>query len=348
MTRKRLLGLGQIVAFGLATALCTVAHGEEEQLPAGLKVVAVESYPQQIQLSHRFDYRQVLLTGRLENGETIDLTRMAKLAQAPQTVEVSPSGVVRPVQDGQEQLVFTYGEQSINIPVQVDGAEAKRAVSFVQDVQPAFSRMGCNAGTCHGSRGGKDGFKLSLRGYDPLFDHRAFTDDIGARRFNRAAPDQSLMLLKSTGSIPHVGGVRTVVGDPYYELVRQWIVEGCKLDLQSPRVASIEVVPQNPVLPRAGMKQQIVALATYTDGSVRDVTREAFIESGDIEILEASDTGQLTLLRRGEAPVLVRYEGAYSATTLTVMGDREGFAWKQPPTNNYRACHRRYAEFLLT
>ena len=28
------------------------------------------------------------------------------------------------------------------------------------------------------------------------------------------------------------------------------------------------------------------------------------------------------MLRRGEAPVLVRYEGAYAATTLTVMGDR--------------------------
>jgi hypothetical protein len=83
--------------------------------------------------------------------------------------------------------------------------------------------MSCNQGTCHGSKDGKNGFKLSLRGYDSLYDHRALTDEIGARRFNRAAPDQSLMLLKATGSIPHVGGVRTQVGEPYYELLKEWV-----------------------------------------------------------------------------------------------------------------------------
>ena len=85
----------------------------------------------------------------------------------------------------------------------------------------------------------------------------------------------------------------------------------------------------------AGMKQQMVVMATYTDGAVRDVTREAFIESGNIEVIEASPQGILTMLRRGEAPVLVRYEGAYAATTIIVMGDRSGFVWQKPPTNNY-------------
>ena len=96
--------------------------------------------------------------------------------------------------------------------------------------------MSCNAGTCHGSKDGKEGFKLSLRGYDPVYDHRALTDDIGGRRFNRVAPDQSLMLMKATGSIPHVGGVRTDIDAPYYKLVRQWIANGVKLDLDAPRV----------------------------------------------------------------------------------------------------------------
>ncbi|MHC4994876.1 MAG: DUF1549 and DUF1553 domain-containing protein, partial [Planctomycetota bacterium] len=72
--------------------------------------------------------------------------------------------------------------------------------------------------------------------------------------------------------------------------------------------------------------------ATYADGSQRDVTREAFIESGNTEVAEADREGYLTAVRRGEAPVLARYEGAYAATTLTVMGDREGFVWQQPPT----------------
>src|SRR5690606_29929570 len=136
------------------------------------------------------------------------------------------------------------------------------------------------------------------------------------RRFNRVAPDQSLMLLKATGSIPHVGGVRTEVGSPYYELVRQWIAAGVKLDLDSPRVVSIDIAPHDPIVPREGMKQQATVFATYSDGTTRDVTREAFIESGNIEILEADAEGVVTTLRRGEAPVLVRYEGAYAATTF--------------------------------
>ena len=69
-----------------------------------------------------------------------------------------------------------------------------------------------------------------------LLDHRSLTDDLKGRRFNRAAPDTSLMLLKCTGTVAHVGGVLTQPGEPYYELLRNWIADGVKLDLNSPRV----------------------------------------------------------------------------------------------------------------
>ncbi|MEX0977652.1 MAG: DUF1549 domain-containing protein, partial [Pirellulales bacterium] len=207
--------------------------------------------------------------------------------------------------------------------------------SFVRDVMPAMSKLGCNAGTCHGSLNGKNGFKLSLRGYDALHDHRALTDDIAARRINRAAPDQSLMLLKPAGAIPHVGGVVTQPGEPYYELIRTWISRGMKLDLDSPRVAAVEIFPKNPVVPLPGMTQQMRVLATYTDGAVRDVTLESFIDSGNTEVAEPDKLGLVSVVRRGEAPVLARFEGAYTATTITVMGDRSGYEWKDAPTNNF-------------
>lgn len=319
----------------LAVAALFVANaGRAEELPPGLTVVSVSVQPESVDLAHRFDYRQVLITGVLDTGETADLTRLAKLAQPAQFVSIDDHGLVRPKADGQEQLTFTFGQFSVNLPVKVAGAEVARPSSFVQDVQPAFSKMGCNAGTCHGSKEGKKGFKLSLRGYDPLYDHRAFTDDHGARRINRVAPDQSLMLLKASGSIPHEGGVRTRPGEPFYELVRQWIASGSKLDLDAPRVASIEVFPKDPIIARPGMKQQMRVIATYADGAKRDVTNEAFIESGDIELLAADKQGLIDTLRRGEAPVLVRYEGSYAATTIIVMGDRSGFAWTDPPINN--------------
>jgi len=306
-----------------------------EAIPAAVKVVSVEAHPASIELKHRFDYRQILLLGRTEAGEVVDLTRVVQLAQPARLVQVSPTGIVSAKADGDESLSFRYADRTISIPVKVSNVGHSVDVSFLRDVQPILSKTGCNQGTCHGSKEGKAGFKLSLRGYDALYDHRALTDDIGARRFNRAAPDQSLMLLKATGSIPHVGGVRMEADHAYYEILRQWIAGGVKLDLNAARVAKIEVLPRDPIVPLPGMKQQIAVMATYTDGSTRDVTREAFIESGNIEILEASSQGVVTTLRRGEAPVLVRYEGAYAATTLIVMGDRTGFQWVQPPTNNY-------------
>lgn len=324
-----------LVSLPLALALMALVARGQEQLPAGLSVVSIEAKPAAVELKHRFDYRQVLITGKLSTGESVDLTRMSKASQTGNAAQITADGLVRAAADGSDEITYTYGSHAVKVPVVISGAKAPQPVSFVRDVQPLLARMGCNAGTCHGAKEGKAGFKLSLRGYDPLYDHRALTDDIGARRFNRAAPDQSLMLLKATGSIPHVGGVRTDVGHPYYDLVREWISQGVKLDLNAPRVSKIEVSPLNPIVPLPGMKQQIAVIATFTDGVVRDVTREAFIESGNIEVIEADTSGVLTTLRRGEAPVLVRYEGAYAATTIICMGDRTGFAWQEPPQNNY-------------
>jgi hypothetical protein len=306
-----------------------------ERLPEGARVVELRVFPESIELAGPYSYRQVVVLGELDSGETADLTRLVQWDVRSGQVSVSPLGLVRPVQPGWDHVHVRWGDFEREIPCVVTELDATPDVSFVRDVQPALSRMTCNQGTCHGSKDGKNGFKLSLRGYDPLFDHRALTDEIGARRFNRAAPEQSLMLLKATGSIPHVGGVLTQVGHPYYELIKTWIQQGCRLDLDSPRVTSIDVFPRDPVLPRPDMLQQMVVLATYANGEVRDVTHEAFVESGNTEVVAARPGSLLQMLRRGEAPVLVRYEGAYVATTLTVMGDRSGFTWNHPETFNY-------------
>ncbi|MGB6044693.1 MAG: DUF1549 domain-containing protein, partial [Pirellulales bacterium] len=211
-------------------------------------------------------------------------------------------------------------------------AEQKSAnINFIRDVNPVMSRLGCNQGTCHGSRDGQNGFKLSLRGYDAVFDVRALLDDHGARRVNFASPDDSLMLLKASGAVPHEGGQLVQRDDPYYRLIRGWIAGSARLDLDTPRVTSIEVTPKNPVLQKPGQRQSLKVVATYADGATRDVTQETFLTSGDAEVATAEERGTLVAIRRGEAPVLARYVGAYAATTLTVMGDREEFQWEQPP-----------------
>ncbi len=326
------------LALTLVTTSVTLGYAKDEPaeaLPADVQVVSIAAEPAEIQLTWKFDYVQLLLTATLDNGETLDVTRLAQIEADAGHVNVSPSGVVTALSDGQSDLVCRVGGQQIAVPVSVANSQSKLTVDYIHDVMPVISKMGCTAGTCHGSKDGKNGFKLSLRGYDPIADTRSFADDLGARRINRASPENSLMLLKATSAVPHAGGQVMKLGSPYYEIIKAWIADGVKLDPTTPRVTSIALSPANPVVPREQMRQQMRVLATYGDGKIRDVTHEAFITSGNGDIAAADDAGLVTALRRGEAPILARFEGAYTATTMTVMGDRSGFAWHSPPRNNY-------------
>jgi hypothetical protein len=324
-----------IIAGFIAVALFTSAAGAQEKLPPGAKVIKVEAQPAAVTLKGPFDYVQLLVVGQLDSGERIDVTRIATLDKPANFVKVSPTGLARPVADGSGELKYTVGGQSVTVPVKVTGQKDAPQVSFVRDVMPVLSKAGCNAGTCHGAAKGKNGFKLSLRGYDPEFDHQALTDELEGRRFNRAAPERSLMLLKPAGEAPHVGGMLFKAGDPYYEIIKAWIAAGVQLDLKSPRVTAIEVLPRGAILPLPGMKQQMAVIATYGDGSKRDVSAEAFIETSNGEVATVDKRGLVSAVRRGEATMLARYEGAYAASTLIIMGDRSGFAWKDVPVNNY-------------
>jgi hypothetical protein len=305
------------------------------KLPPGATIVRVEAHPASITLRNPYAYRQLLLTGQLNTGDRIDVTRMARLDAPSNLVSVSPLGLVRPLAEGSGELKFKVAGQTIAIPVKVGGQREKFPVSFVRDVMPVMSKIGCNAGTCHGAAKGKNGFKLSLRGYDPLADHQALTDDVEGRRFNRAAPEQSLMLLKPSGGVPHQGGVLIQVGDPYYRILYDWIADGVRLDLNVPRVTSIDISPRSPVMSLPGMEQQMAVMAHYSDGSERDVSAEAFIETSNREVATVDKNGLVTAVRRGESTMLARYEGNYAATTLIVMGDRSGFQWQDTPEYDY-------------
>ncbi len=314
--------------------------------PAG--VVALEVAPPVVTLGGPFAASQVVVTGRLADGRAIDLTRSVRPEPAPGLpVTIGSGGLIRPTADGAGTIRFVWTNGSggagsggdgagapttlaVELPVDVSGMGAVPAVDFIRDINPVLSRLGCNQGTCHGAAKGKNGFKLSLRGYDASFDARALTDDHGSRRVNVASPDDSLMLLKAAAAAPHTGGQLTRPEEPAYQLVRRWIQQGAALDPAAARVVGIEVFPTAAVIDMPGRRQQFRVTARYADGSMRDVTREAFLESGNGEVATADRTGLVTAVRRGEAPILARYEGAYAAVALTVMGDRAGFEWAQP------------------
>ncbi len=311
------------------TAISTTG---KESLPKGAKITGLSIEPKTIALKGASDYAQVLVTAKLANGTQVDVTRLAKLTLSSGIAKANARGQINAAKDGSGQLTTEIAGQKTTAKISVSGIGSKRKIDYVRDVMPVLSKLGCNAGTCHGAKDGKNGFKLSLRGYDPLFDVRAFTDELASRRVNIASPADSLMLLKATAAVPHEGGQLTQPANQYYAILHEWIANGAKLKMDTPRVTSIQLSPQNPVIQTIGGRQQMRVLATYANGDQRDVTAEAFIESGNTDVADADGGGLVTVLRRGEAPVLARFEGAYAATTVTAMGDRSGFVWKQPET----------------
>ena len=212
-------------------------------------------------------------------------------------------------------------------------------VRFVRDVEPLLSKVGCNAGTCHGSAKGKNGFKLSLRGYDPEFDYQALINDLSGRRFDRVNVDESLMLLKPTGDVPHEGRQVIKPKSREYQLIRDWIAEGAAYEEPSAgRANKIEILPSEVEMDLPRRTQELLVIASYADGSTRDVTREAIFDSSNSDVAQIK-ANTIKAVRRGEAAILVRYEGLYSARQVTVMGDRSGFEWVQVPEYNYIDKH---------
>ena len=302
---------------------------------AELVPVSVEVVPKSLTLDGPRDVRRVLVTGIAADGSRFDLTGSATLASPGNGVTFDPAGFAHGTKDGAFVAKVTAAGKTVDLPIMVKNTTKATQVSFVRDVMPTLSRVGCNAGTCHGSAKGKKGFKLSLRGYDIDFDYAQLVDDLAGRRFNRSAPDQSLMLLKPTMAVPHEGGLVLETGSPRYQLLRDWIAQGVQSDFGTTgRVASLEVLPPVIDLAKEGQVQQLLVLAHYPDGTTRDVTLDAIYSSSVPDTAVVTDTGKVTAVRRGEASILVRYEGAYGVDNLTVMGDRTGYAWTPKPENN--------------
>ncbi len=322
---------------GLPNKQSIDAKAERERLPTS-KLVSLDVQPASVALKNDREYAQVLVTAVYADGKRCDVTRLATYKASSDAITVSPTGFVRPRKAADDkarhEIQIQFDGATHALAVDTQKTSQPSAVDFVHDVNPVLSRLGCNQGTCHGAQKGKNGFKLSLRGYDPIEDIRALGDDLASRRLNFAAPDASLMLLKPTGLVPHEGGVLMSPDSVYYHTVREWIANGARLNSSSPRVARIEIQPAKPVIEREGAWQQFRITAYYVDGRERDVTREAFIESGNSEVAKAGVNGLVEAVRRGEAPILARFEGAYAAATLTIMGDRDQFKWQEPERYN--------------
>jgi hypothetical protein len=214
------------------------------------------------------------------------------------------------------------------------GTKLKK-VDFERHIMGLVSKVGCNAGSCHGSFQGKNGFRLSLFGYEPSIDYANLTRDNLGRRVNTLKPDDSLLLLKGTGQTYHDGGMRFGKDGWVYNTFREWIKGGAVWDRGSGEIKSLDVNPPDFALLANAKDKQIVVTATFLDGTKEDITPFCDFKITDDAIALVSPTGLLTPRQPGDAGLTVLYRGSVKAIRVLVPTPAKPGAYPAVPEVNY-------------
>ncbi|MFO0970090.1 MAG: hypothetical protein U0793_31445 [Gemmataceae bacterium] len=301
-----------LLACLLVAGAVPCASAQEELPPLGqgeLRTLSV--LPEKALLRGEGSLQQLVITGHFANGGVRDLTEQAKFRIADAKVaDVYERGLVTARHNGTTEVRVEAAGKTLSIVVNVDAADRDLPINFTNQVVPIFSKLGCNAGACHGKSTGQNGFRLSLLGFEPAVDYDALAREGRGRRTLPTVPEASLLLRKPTGQMPHGGGRRLSVGSRDYQILLRWIRAGMPFGQESdPKVIGLSVAPaQRLIAPKSS--QQITVSARFSDGSSRDVSADAEYSSNSPEIATVAEGG---LVRTndipGEAAVMVRYLG---------------------------------------
>jgi len=249
---------------------------------------------------------------------TADVTNKAVFASDnPRVAKVDSRGLVVPVGDGLATLSATAFGQAVRATVSVDNHDRDESWSFRNHVEAILTKQGCNSGACHGAAAGKNGLRLTLRGYGPEIDHAVLTRQALGRRIVKTAPQESLFLLKPTGTIEHGGGIRFSTLSLEYRVIAEWIAAGMPGPSASdPEIRGLTLYP-SAVRLKPGDGQQILVQASYSDGRVEDVTHWARFSSTDESVAAVDDAGRLKVTGRGEAYVSVSFASSVDSLAVT-------------------------------
>ena len=295
-----------------------------------------EVYPASIQLNTSRGEQSIVCRVVQPDGVTRDVTDQVQWVLPESPIVKMDGNVVRPVSDGAGEIKVKFQDRVASVPATVKDAKLDRPISFKLDVMPVFMRAGCNVGSCHGSARGKDGFHLSLFGYDPDGDYERLTREISTRRINLAIPNESLMIQKGLGLVPHTGGTRFHEGDLLYSTLMRWLEAGAPQD--PPTVAhadALEILPKQIVLEGEGARQQMTVRAHYSDGTERDVTHLALFLSNNENSALISPDGLITAAKRGEAFVMARFATFTVGSQVIVIPKGLNYRFPDLPEYNY-------------
>lgn len=266
----------------------------------------LEVTPSKVALNDSFAGQQLLV----QLGDK-DATRSASYISQNSTIaSVDSAGYVSARNNGSTTITVQHQGKTTLVPVTVVGVGNGRAIDFRTEIMPLLSKHGCNAGGCHGKASGQNGFKLSLFGFDTPFDYDAIVKEARGRRVLASAPEGSLFLQKASGTVPHGGGKKLAKDTADYQTIRQWLAVGAPATAtNAPKVKRLRVLPEERVLAPQS-HQQLAVVAEYTDGSTRDVTRQAEFFSNLDVIAAVNAEGYVTTGgQSGEATIMARHMG---------------------------------------
>lgn len=290
----------------LATMSVAASAADIAVFPADVKLTGPEAR-QRLLVQHR---EGMLIGAQVVNG--------VKWSSSNESVVKVVDGVATPTGNGAATLSATYDTQSLSVPVVVEQFNQPHLWSYRNQVQSVLSKTGCNTGACHGASAGKNGFRLSLRGYDPEGDYFTLTRQARGRRIVPDDPGRSLLLTKPTGVIPHKGGVRFREDSLEYRVIAEWLAQGQPgPTADDPRIQRLEILPPAVRL-AAGDRQQLVVRAHFSDGHVEDVTRWAKYTTTNVTACQVDDQGMAIVSGSGEAAIVAWYLAHNVVATVTV------------------------------
>jgi len=305
--------------------------------PDPRKTIQLDVYPETISLNSGADFQSFVAVLRRDDGVTLDVTDQVQWTIENDALVKIEGHLLRPIADGVTALTGRFQDALVRVEVKIENATSNPPVSFVKDVMPVLTRSGCNTGSCHGAARGKDGFNLSLFGFDPQGDYQRITREIGVRRINLAVPSESLFLRKAVGSVPHTGGKLFDVGSDYYVTLHRWLQAGAvndPADAQPPAVTSVAIYPPQAVLEGESATQRMVAVAMYADGTTRDLSRLAAFSTNNSPVASIEQDGAVTAGSRGEAFVMARFDThTVGSQILTLPANLEYTVPEAQPSN---------------
>ncbi len=268
----------------------------------------LEITPSVVRLAGPASTQKLLVTAVTKDGTRRDVTDEAAFRSiTPRIFSINKDGEIQPSNDGNGAVVATWRGLSTRVAVTVRDARQPVVFSFVNDVVPVLSRLGCSMGTCHGAAQGKGGFRLSLRGYAPEIDFASITRHLGGRRISQENPEASLFLLKPLGQVPHRGGVRLTKGSREFRILLSWLRQGAEGPAgNDPTLTKLDILPGDREM-HAGEKQRLLVRAQFSDGHSEDVTGRAIFNSNDVALASVNDIGIVKMERSGETAVTAKY-----------------------------------------